>query len=85
MRGAGDTVTPMWISLCTTILMRVPMAYILVALSRNEDYPKGQPWALFCSLLLAWVTGAVISSVVFARGKWKRSMEKSWAQMEAEV
>jgi len=83
MRGAGDTVTPMWISLCTTILMRVPMAYILVALSRSEDFPKGQPWALFTSLLLAWVSGAAISAAVFARGKWKRSMEKSWEQMEA--
>jgi len=85
MRGAGDTVTPMWISLCTTILMRVPMAYILVALSRNEAYPKGQPWALFTSLLMAWVSGAVISAAVFARGKWKRSMEKSWEHMEAEA
>ena len=84
MRGAGDTVTPMWISLCTTILMRVPMAYLLVALSRNEAHPQGQPWAIFTSLLMAWVSGAVISGVVFARGKWKRSMEKSWEHMEAE-
>ena len=27
MRGAGDTVTPMWISIATTILIRVPVAY----------------------------------------------------------
>ena len=27
MRGAGDTVTPMWISLITTVLLRVPVAY----------------------------------------------------------
>ena len=27
MRGAGDTVTPMWISMCTTVLIRVPVAY----------------------------------------------------------
>ena len=27
MRGAGDTVTPMWISLITTVAIRVPVAY----------------------------------------------------------
>jgi Na+-driven multidrug efflux pump len=26
MRGAGDTMTPMWISLITTIALRVPIA-----------------------------------------------------------
>ena len=30
MRGAGDTVTPMWISLLTTVAVRVPLAYGLV-------------------------------------------------------
>ena len=85
MRGAGDTVTPMWISLCTTILMRVPMAYVLVALSRSETYPKGQPWALFTSLLLAWVSGALFSVIAYRRGKWKRTMEQSWEHMEAEA
>ena len=83
MRGAGDTVTPMWISIFTTILLRVPVAYTLAHLSANEAYPNGQPWALFTSLLMAWVSGAVISAAVFSRGKWKRSMEKSWEQMEA--
>ncbi len=27
MRGAGDTVTPMWISIIQTIIIRVPLAY----------------------------------------------------------
>ncbi len=27
MRGAGDTMTPMWISLITTVVIRVPLAY----------------------------------------------------------
>lgn len=29
MRGAGDTVTPMWISVISTILLRVPTAYCM--------------------------------------------------------
>ena len=35
MRGAGDTVTPMWISIATTILIRVPVAYGLAFLTRS--------------------------------------------------
>ena len=31
MRGAGDTVTPMWISIITSIALRIPLAYGLVA------------------------------------------------------
>ncbi|MCF6463093.1 MATE family efflux transporter, partial [Clostridium sp. Cult1] len=32
MRGAGDTITPMWISLITTVVIRVPVAYGLAYL-----------------------------------------------------
>ena len=47
MRGAGDTVTPMWISFATTILLRVPVAYTLAYLTRCSEYPHGRPEALF--------------------------------------
>lgn len=40
MRGAGDTVTPMWISLLTTVAVRVPLAYGLVYLTRTEELPR---------------------------------------------
>ncbi len=43
MRGAGDTVTPMWISIISTIFLRVPTAYLMAALTKNEAYPNGQP------------------------------------------
>ena len=78
MRGAGDTVTPMWISLFTTIVLRVPTAYILAYLTRCEEWPKGRPEALFISLLVPWVLGAVISAVAYRRGKWRRMMAESW-------
>jgi Na+-driven multidrug efflux pump len=38
MRGAGDTVTPMWISLISTIVLRVPTAYIMAALTKSAEY-----------------------------------------------
>ena len=75
MRGAGDTVTPMWISLFTTIVLRVPTAYALAWLTRCPEWPNGRPEALSVSLLVPWVLGAVISAVAYKRGKWRRTME----------
>ena len=74
MRGAGDTVSPMWISIVSTILIRVPLAYLMAYLTCNEAYPHGQPIALFGSLMISWVLGMVITVVVFALGKWKKKM-----------
>ena len=72
MRGAGDTVTPMWITMITTIMLRIPVAYALAYLSRSADFPNGRPEALFGSLLISWGMGALISFLVFRRGKWKK-------------
>ena len=65
MRGAGDTMTPMWISLITTVIVRVPIAYGLAALMHSAD-------ALFISLLTSWVMGAVLTSIAFRMGRWKK-------------
>ena len=62
MRGAGDTVTPMWISLVTVIGLRVPIAYGLAYLTRSELYPIGRPESIFISLLLSWSLGALITT-----------------------
>ena len=74
MRGAGDTVSPMWISIISTIVIRIPLAYLLASLTANVEYPHGQPAALYGSMLLSWVMGMVISIVVFCIGKWKKKM-----------
>ena len=74
MRGAGDTVSPMWISVISTILIRVPLAYGLAYLTQNAEYPHGQPAALFGSLMISWVMGMIMSIVVFSIGKWKKKM-----------
>ena len=74
MRGAGDTMTPMWISLVSTIIIRVPLAYTL---ARSAAYPTGRPEALWTSLLICWTLGALFSTIFFRRGKWKRKAELS--------
>ena len=71
MRGAGDTMTPMWISLITTVALRVPVAYGIAWLTRSELYPNGRSACIFISLLVSWVIGALITAVSYRRGKWK--------------
>ena len=73
MRGAGDTVTPMWISMFTTIVLRIPVAYGLAYLTRCPEWPKGRPEALSVSLLAPWVLGAVISFFFYRHGRWRKT------------
>ena len=71
MRGAGDTVTPMWLSILQTIGLRVPLAYLLCYLTRTPELPKGRSDMIYWSLMLSWLIGAVIHVIVYKRGKWK--------------
>lgn len=72
MRGAGDTMTPMWISLATTIALRVPLAYGIAYLTRTPENPTGSYLCLFISLLTSWVMGAVITTICYLKGNWKK-------------
>jgi len=71
MRGAGDTMTPMWVSLITTVAIRVPIAYGIAFLTRSEALPHGTPDCLYISLLISWVMGAIITTALYRQGKWK--------------
>ncbi len=77
MRGAGDTVTPMWISIFTTIVLRVPAAYLIAHLTASSRWPHGSPWALSGSLLFAWTLGAVAQALAFKFGPWRKKMDFS--------
>ncbi len=72
MRGAGDTLTPMWISLLTTVAIRVPVAYGLAYLTRTPELPNGRQESVFISLLCSWVLGALLTTFFYLRGKWKK-------------
>ncbi|MBQ8803670.1 MAG: MATE family efflux transporter [Tyzzerella sp.] len=71
MRGAGDTVTPMWISLFTTVLLRVPVAYGISFLTRTADLPYGRFECIPVSLLISWLAGALLTTIFYKRGKWR--------------
>ena len=76
MRGAGDTMTPMWISMITTVAIRVPLAYGIAAFTRTEALPRGRYECIWISLLISWVLGAAITSFCYRLGRWKKKALK---------
>ena len=71
MRGAGDTMTPMWISLITTVGIRVPLAYGISYFTRTPELPLGIKECIQISLVTCWIVGAIVTIIFYARGKWK--------------
>ena len=71
MRGAGDTVTPMWISIISSVALRIPLAYGLVWLSKTPELPQGNCAMMYVSMLISWSIGALLTFLVYRRGAWK--------------
>ena len=64
IRGAGDAMTPLWMSVINTVVVRLPSAYLFVHI-------MGRPEALFYSLLLGWTTVTCLGFVAYRIGKWR--------------
>ena len=80
MRGAGDTVTPMWISMISTVALRIPVAYGLAYLTRSDAFPHGHPFALSISLLVSWTLGMLISIIAYRRSNIRQVILKNTCQ-----
>src|SRR6185369_6707840 len=63
--GAGDTWTPTIINLFVFWLWEIPLAYLLGV------FFKLGPQGVFYSMTIAFSTLAVVSGLVFRRGRWK--------------
>jgi putative MATE family efflux protein len=63
--GAGDTWTPTWINLCVFWVFEIPLAWMLA--TRTPLAWRGAFWAV----MLAYVTLAVVSALIFRQGRWK--------------
>ena len=72
MRGAGDTLTPMWISIVQTVVIRIPLAYGIAYFTRTPENPGGSSSCIFISLLIAWIMGAGITALFYKLGWWKK-------------
>ena len=88
MRGAGDTMTPMWISFGTTIALRVPLAYALVyGFKAMGAAVRTQQTMVFVSMLVAWLAGALITAILYKKGTWRKKqiepMQRQMAQEKA--
>ena len=64
--GAGDTWTPTIINLFVFWLWEIPLAYVLSSVMGMG--PRG----VFVAMMVAFSTLAVVSALVFRRGKWKQ-------------
>lgn len=69
MRGAGDATTPMWIAFVIIVVIRVPVAYLLVYLTRSDAYPLGRYESIYISMIMAWVIVVAISIIFYKHGK----------------
>ena len=63
--GAGDTWTPTWINLLVFWAFEIPLAWVLAV--RMSMGPRG----VFLAIAIAFSSLAVVSGIVFRRGKWK--------------
>jgi Na+-driven multidrug efflux pump len=71
MRGAGDTMATMWITIISNVILRVPLAYIWVELSRSEKWPDGNPDAIYASMAIVGIVGAIMTFLYYRTGRWK--------------
>ena len=66
MRGAGDTLIPMFISLIALWIVRIPSAWLL----SREFGEVGIWWAM----QIGWLVGFVLSYIYYLTGNWKKKV-----------
>jgi len=64
MRGAGDTLIPMFVTLIALWLIRIPVSWVL---SRHFGV-EGIWWGI----PVAWAVGAIFSYLYYRSGRWKK-------------
>jgi putative MATE family efflux protein len=65
--GAGDTWTPTMINLFIFWIFEIPLAYVL------SHYSSLGAYGVFSALAIAFSILAVVSGVIFRRGRWKQT------------
>jgi len=61
----------MWISMVTSIALRIPMAYLFVNMTKTPELPQGNCYMMQVSMLITWTIGAFITFVMYKIGRWK--------------
>jgi putative MATE family efflux protein len=63
MRGAGDTLVPMFITLLSLWLVRIPLASFLSGFMETDG--------IWWSLPICWIVGAICAFLYYRTGRWK--------------
>jgi Na+-driven multidrug efflux pump len=71
MRGAGDSMTPMWISISVNVILRIPLSYLIANMTKSVEWPNGSPDSIIYSLVIAMIIGAAVTMIFYRRGKWR--------------
>ena len=66
--GAGDTRTPTWINLFVFWILEIPLAWVLANKTGLGAF------GVFIAMTIAFSTLAVVSAIVFRKGRWKRQV-----------
>jgi putative MATE family efflux protein len=64
--GAGDTITPLWSSVVSLWLVKLPLAYVL------SHHLFGEAKGVYISVTIAYSIMAVIAAFLFRLGRWKQ-------------
>jgi putative MATE family efflux protein len=70
MRGAGDTIIPMFISLLSLWIIRIPMAWFLSG--------KMGETGIWWSIPAGWLVGLALSYAYYKSGRWKKKSVVSY-------
>jgi putative MATE family efflux protein len=66
LRGAGDTLIPMFISLFSLWVIRIPIAYLLSQKTGLGVY------GIWWSIPIGWISGLILSYLYYLSGRWKK-------------
>lgn len=74
MRGAGATIIPMFVTLISIWILRLPLSWIF---SHGFDifgwhFPAMGPNGIWWGIPIAWTFGAIASFIYYLSGRWKR-------------
>lgn len=76
LRGAGETMIPLYGSIIAQILVRVPLSYLLTHLMGNHE-------GIYWSFAAGWVVGFVFVYLYYRFGKWRRKVQGFMLEEEA--
>jgi putative MATE family efflux protein len=84
MRGAGDAVGTMWISIMINVIFKLPLTLLIIHLTKNTTlylkvngidtpvtWPNGSPASMFYAMLICVFVGMFMTLAYYRRGSWK--------------